>query len=106
MELSIERVDRISLVTVSGKVLPSDACEFGAALDYELDTYQLNIKLILSDAEFGSATLREMVRIQKRMMRTIILTEGVVIVNPSAQVLESLDLAELDTVFEIRYEKD
>jgi anti-sigma B factor antagonist len=71
----------------------------GSALDKVVDDGKANLVLDLGGVDYmSSAGLREMVRVLKRVKRT---GGDLRIANPSDRVKEVLELAGLDTIFEI-----
>lgn len=99
MEINASDMKRVKLFEVTGRIDSSNANELGAALDKTVDDGQSNLVLDLGGVEYmSSAGLREMVRVLKRVKRT---GGDLRIANPSDRVREVLELAGLDTIFEI-----
>jgi len=99
MEINSSEMKRVRLFEVVGRVDSSNASELGATLDKAADDGQINLVLDLGGVEYmSSAGLREMVRVLKRVKRT---GGDLRIANPSDRVREVLELAGLDTIFEI-----
>ncbi len=99
MEINASDMKRVKLFEVIGRVDSGNASELGAALDKSVDDGQSNLVLDLGGVEYmSSAGLREMVRVLKRVKRT---GGDLRIANPSDRVREVLELAGLDTIFEI-----
>ncbi len=99
MEINTSEMKRVMLFEVIGRVDSNNANELGAALDKTADDGQSNLVLDLGGVEYmSSAGLREMVRVLKRVKRT---GGDLRIANPSDRVREVLELAGLDSIFEI-----
>lgn len=99
MEINASEMRRVRLFEVSGRVDSSNAGELGQELDRAIDDGNTNLVLDLGGVEYmSSAGLREMVRVLKRVKRT---GGDLRIANPSERVREVLELAGLDTIFEI-----
>ncbi len=99
MEIHESEMRRVRLFEVSGRVDSSNANELGQELDRTIDDGNTNLVLDLANVEYmSSAGLREMVRVLKRAKRT---GGDLRIANPSDRVREVLELAGLDTIFEI-----
>jgi anti-sigma B factor antagonist len=99
MEINTSEMRRVQLFEVIGRVDSTNATELGTAMDRAVDDGKSNLVLDLSGVEYmSSAGLREMVRILKRVKRV---GGDLRIANPSERVREVLELAGLDSVFEI-----
>lgn len=99
MEINESEMRRVRLFEVIGRVDSSNASELGTELDRTIDDGNTNLVLDLGGVEYmSSAGLREMVRVLKRVKRT---GGDLRIANPSDRVREVLELAGLDTIFEI-----
>jgi anti-sigma B factor antagonist len=99
MEINQSEMKRVQLFEVIGRVDSSNASELGGELDKIVDEGKNNLVLDLSGVEYmSSAGLREMVRVLKRVKRS---GGDLRIANPSDRVKEVLELAGLDTIFEI-----
>lgn len=99
MEINASEMKRVQLFEVIGRVDSSNATELGTALDKVVDEGKANLVLDLGGVDYmSSAGLREMVRVLKRVKRT---GGDLRIANPSDRVKEVLELAGLDTIFEI-----
>ena len=99
MEINVSEMKRVQLFEVIGRVDSTNASELGAALDRAADEGRTSMVLDLSGVEYmSSAGLREMVRVLKRVKRG---GGDLRIANPSERVKEVLELAGLDTIFEI-----
>lgn len=99
MEINSSEMKRVQLFEVIGRVDSSNADELGSTLDRAVDEGRNNMVLDLGGVEYmSSAGLREMVRILKRVKRG---GGDLRIANPSDRVQEVLELAGLDSIFEI-----
>lgn len=99
MEINASEMKRVQLFEVSGRVDSTNASELGLAMDRAADDGRNHIVLDLGGVEYmSSAGLREMVRVLKRVKRS---GGDLRIANPSERVREVLELAGLDTIFEI-----
>jgi anti-sigma B factor antagonist len=99
MEINSSEMKRVQLFEIIGRVDSTNATELGGALDKAVDDGRNNMVLDLGGVEYmSSAGLREMVRVLKRVKRG---GGDLRIANPSARVKEVLELAGLDTIFEI-----
>ncbi len=99
MEVTITEMNRVDLVTVTGRIDSSTAGELGQKLNDQLDSGSINLVVDLANVEYmSSAGLRELVASLKRAK-----TDGgdLRLARPSARVKEVLDLAGLTTIFEI-----
>ena len=99
MEINVSEMKRVQLFEVIGRVDSTNASELGAALDRAADEGRTSMVLDLSGVDYmSSAGLRQMVRVLKRVKRG---GGDLRIANPSERVKEVLELAGLDTIFEI-----
>lgn len=99
MEIIVSEMKRVQLLEVLGRVDSTNATELGDALDRSVDAGNSNLVLDLSGVEYmSSAGLREMVRVLKRVKRG---GGDLRIASPSERVQEVLELAGLDTIFEV-----
>jgi anti-sigma B factor antagonist len=99
MEITVSEMKRVQLFEVVGRVDSTNASELGDVMDKTVDSGNSNLVLDLSGVEYmSSAGLREMVRVLKRVKRG---GGDLRIANPSERVKEVLELAGLDTIFEV-----
>jgi anti-sigma B factor antagonist len=99
MEINASEMKRVQLFEVVGRVDSNNANELGAELDAKVDDGKTNLVLDLSGVEYmSSAGLREMVRVLKRVKRS---GGDLRVASPSDRVKEVLELAGLDTIFEV-----
>jgi anti-sigma B factor antagonist len=89
----------VTLLEVNGRIDSMNANQFGDALLGEIDNGHLQLVLDLSGVDYmSSAGLREIVGALKKVKRS----EGDLrIAQPSARVLEVLEMAGLDTILQI-----
>jgi anti-sigma B factor antagonist len=91
--------NNVTLVQVNGRVDSTNANSLGDALTGEIENGHTKIVLDLSSVEYmSSAGLREIVAAYKRVKRN---AGDVRIAQPSYRVLEVLEVAGLDTIFQI-----
>ena len=99
MEINSSELKRVQLFEIVVRVDSTNASELGTAMDRAADEGRNHIVLDLGGVEYmSSAGLREMVRVLKRVKRS---GGDLRIANPSERVREVLELAGLDTIFEI-----
>lgn len=99
MEINVSEMKRVQLFEVVGRVDSNNAGTLGSALDKSIEDGKSNLVLDLGGVEYmSSAGLREMVRVMK-----VVKKKGgdLRIANPSDRVREVLELAGLDSIFEI-----
>ncbi len=98
MELQVTDHKRASVLAVSGRVDGSTAGDFEAALTELTDAGKNNIILDMSEVDFvSSAGLRVLVNTRKAVNAA---GGKIVLAEPSQQVIETLDIAGLDVLFE------
>ncbi len=99
MEIKTSELKRVTLFEVMGRIDSTNANELGEALNTAIDTGHTQIVVDLSGVEYmSSAGLREMVTALKKVKRG---TGDLRLAAPSERVLEVLELAGLDSIFEI-----
>jgi anti-sigma B factor antagonist len=99
MEITITEMNRVDLVTVTGRVDSSNAGQLGERLGEQVDSGSLNMVVDLSGVEYmSSAGLRELVAALKRVKKD---GGDLRLASPSDRVREVLDLAGLSSIFEI-----
>lgn len=99
MEINISEFKRVTLFELNGRIDSTNANELGDALNSALDSGRNHIVLDLEGVEYmSSAGLREMVTAMKKAKRS---TGDVRLASPSDRVLEVLELAGLDSIFQI-----
>jgi anti-sigma B factor antagonist len=99
MKIEVQSMKRVELVTVEGRIDSSNANDFDAALKELADNGEYQLVLNMSGVEYiSSAGLRAMVsslRESKKHNGDLRLS------NPSERVTEVLNLAGLNSLFEI-----
>ncbi|MBN1680577.1 MAG: STAS domain-containing protein [Anaerolineae bacterium] len=99
MEINISELKRAHLFELAGRVDSTNASELGETLNRVVENGRTNLVLDLYGVEYmSSAGLREMVRVLKRVKKS---GGDLRIANPSERVKEVLELAGLDTIFNI-----
>lgn len=103
LNISLQHLKRVSLVTVAGRIDSSTASEFEGALKGVMEGGQHNILLELSGVNYmSSAGLRAMVSTMRECKRN---RGEVRLAEPSERVTEVLSLAGLDSLFEVFNDK-
>lgn len=98
MEIQISDHKRVSVVAITGRVDGSTAGEFESALTTLTDEGKNNLILDMSEVDFvSSAGLRVLVNTRKAVNSA---GGKIVLAEPSQQVIETLDIAGLDVLFE------
>ncbi len=98
MNINISAHDQVTLVEVSGRIDSMNAHQLGEALSAEIDSGHTQIVLDLANVEYmSSAGLREIVSALKKVRGT----GDVRLSQPSPRVQEVLEMAGLDTIFQI-----
>ncbi len=101
MEITVSQLKRVTLFEISGRVDSTNAGELGEAFEAAIDAGRSQLVLDLSQVEYmSSAGLREIVAALKRVKRPPTLG-NMVIATPSERVMEVLELAGLDSIFDI-----
>ncbi|NPV66917.1 MAG: STAS domain-containing protein [Anaerolineae bacterium] len=99
MEIKTSELKRVTLLEVSGRIDSTNANELGEALNAAIDSGRTQIVLDLANVDYmSSAGLRELVSALKKVKRG---TGDLRLASVSGRVLEVLELAGLDTIFEI-----
>jgi anti-anti-sigma factor len=99
IDIHVSGVDHVTLVEVSGRVDSMNANELGVALSSVIDDGNTQIVLDLAGVDYmSSAGLRELVNSLKRAKKA---TGDVRLAQPSERVREVLEMAGLDTIFQI-----
>lgn len=99
MDITVRQMNRVDLILVEGRVDSSTAPQLGRTLDERLSGGTRNIVVDLNEVDYmSSAGLRELVAALKRAK-----TSGgdVRLSAPSERVAEVLELAGLDSIFQI-----
>jgi anti-anti-sigma factor len=98
MKIDIKDYKRVSVVTVTGRIDGATSGDFESELNTLAEAGRVNIVLDLGAVEFiSSAGLRVLVTTRKAVKGA---GGEVVLAQPSAQVIETLEIAGLDVLFE------
>lgn len=99
IDINVSEVEHVTLVQVQGRVDSMNANQLGEALSGEIDGGHTRLVLDLSGVDYmSSAGLRELVNALKKVKRV---TGDMRIAQPSERVREVLEMAGLDTIFQI-----
>jgi anti-sigma B factor antagonist len=98
MNINVSEHASVTLVEVSGRIDSMNANQLGEALSNTIDSGHLNMVLDLANVEYmSSAGLREIVSALKKVRGK----GDVRLAQPSHRVREVLEMAGLDTIFQI-----
>jgi anti-sigma B factor antagonist len=98
MDINVSEHASVTLVEVSGRIDSMNANQLGEALSNTIDGGHLNMVLDLANVEYmSSAGLREIVSALKKVRGK----GDVRLAQPSHRVREVLEMAGLDTIFQI-----
>jgi anti-sigma B factor antagonist len=99
-DINVSTKERVTLVAVHGRIDSMNANQLGEALSSVIDEGHIHIVLDLSGVDYmSSAGLREIVNALKKVKRSG--GGDVRIAQPSERVREVLEMAGLDTIFQI-----
>jgi anti-sigma B factor antagonist len=99
MEITMQELKRVDLVTVAGRIDSSNASELDEALKGLLSNGRYNIVLDLSGVDYmSSAGLRSLVATVRECKRR---SGDLRLTQPSERVSDVLKLAGLDSVFQV-----
>ena len=99
MEITVKQMKRVDLVEVSGRVDSSNAADLGTALNERINKGTLNVVVDLAKVDYmSSGGLRELVAGLKRVKKD---GGDLRLSCPSDRVREVLQLAGLDSIFQI-----
>ncbi len=99
MDVKIQEMNRVDLVEVAGRVDSSTAADLGAKLNDRITNGTLNVVIDLAKVDYmSSGGLRELVAALKRVKKD---GGDLRLCSPSARVREVLELAGLDSIFQI-----
>lgn len=99
MEIQTTEHKRASVMTVEGRIDSATATDFENAVKDLIDKGVANLILDFSEVDFlSSAGLRVMVTARKALRGA---GGDLVLANPSERVVETLDIAGLDVLFEV-----
>lgn len=98
MNINVSERDHVTLMEASGRIDSMNAHELGEALTHEIDGGHIHIVLDLAKVDYmSSAGLREIVSALKKVRGRGDLR----LAQPSPRVQEVLEMAGLDTIFQI-----
>lgn len=98
MNINVSERDHVTLVEANGRIDSMNAHQLGEALTHEIDSGRVHIVLDLANVDYmSSAGLREIVSALKKVRGTGDLRLS----QPSPRVQEVLEMAGLDTIFQI-----
>ncbi len=98
-DIHVSREDNVTLLVVTGRIDSSNAHELGEVLNAVIDEGALQIAIDLSGLDYmSSAGLRELVSGLKRVRRS---NGDIRLAEPSVRVKEVLEMAGLDTIFQV-----
>jgi anti-sigma B factor antagonist len=99
IDINVSSMKHVTLVEVSGRVDSTSANQLGEVLTCEIDSGRTLLVLDLGRVDFmSSAGLRELVLALKKVRRG---TGDLRLAQPSHRVQEVLEMAGLDTIFQI-----
>jgi anti-sigma B factor antagonist len=99
LDINISGHDSVTLVEVGGRVDSMSAAQLGETLSSQIDTGNIQLVLDLIAVDYmSSAGLREIVSGLKKVKRA---GGDLRIAQPSERVREVLEMAGLDTIFQI-----
>lgn len=99
LDINVVGRDNVTLIEASGRIDSMNANQLGEALSQAVDAGHLYLVLDLSQVEYmSSAGLREIVSSLKKAKRA---SGDLRIAEPSDRVREILEMAGLDTIFQI-----
>jgi anti-sigma B factor antagonist len=98
LNINVSERDHVTLLEVTGRIDSMNANQLGDALNQTIDSGKAQIVLDLSNVDYmSSAGLREIVSALKKVRGTGDLR----LAQPSPRVREVLEMAGLDTIFQI-----
>lgn len=99
MEISIHEYKRVGVVSVGGRIDGATSPEFEAHLKDLMKAGKKNIVLDMNAVDFmSSSCLRVMLTSRKALMG---IGGRLVLANPSKRVVETLDIAGIDILFDV-----
>lgn len=99
VDILVTTNDTVTLLNVAGRIDSSNANELGDVLNAQIDSGAFRFVLDLSALDYmSSAGLRELVSALKRVRRE---QGDIRLAGPSSRVYEVLEMAGLDTIFQI-----
>jgi anti-sigma B factor antagonist len=99
MDITISEMKRVTLIEISGRIDSTNATKLGEALNEQIDAGRHQLVADLSRVDYmSSAGLRELVSAVKKLRK---LNGDLRVASPSPRVKEVLDLAGLDSIFQM-----
>jgi anti-sigma B factor antagonist len=99
MDITISEMKRVTLIEISGRIDSTNATKLGEALNEQIDAGRHQLVADLSRVDYmSSAGLRELVSAVKKLRK---LNGDLRVASPSSRVKEVLDLAGLDSIFQM-----
>ena len=99
MDITISEMKRVTLIEISGRIDSTNATKLGEALNEQIDAGRHQLVADLSRVDYmSSAGLRELVSAVKKLRK---LNGDLRVASPSGRVKEVLDLAGLDSIFQM-----
>jgi anti-anti-sigma factor len=99
MDVTVQEFNRVDLIKVAGRIDSSTAPQLGETFNARFDAGTNNLVLDLFEVDYmSSAGLREMVAALKRAKQG---GGDLRLCTPSERVVEVLDLAGLDSIFQV-----
>lgn len=99
MDITISEMKRVTLIEISGRIDSTNATKLGEALNEQIDAGRHQLVADLSRVDYmSSAGLRELVSAVKKLRK---LNGDLRVASPSVRVKEVLDLAGLDSIFQM-----
>ncbi|MBX3085339.1 MAG: STAS domain-containing protein [Anaerolineae bacterium] len=99
MDITISEMKRVTLIEISGRIDSTNATKLGEALNEQIDAGRHQLVADLARVDYmSSAGLRELVSAVKKLRK---LNGDLRVASPSPRVKEVLDLAGLDSIFQM-----
>lgn len=99
MDISIHEYKRVGVVSVGGRIDGATSPEFETHLKELMQAGKKNVVLDMSAVDFmSSSCLRVMLTSRKALMK---IGGRLVLANPSQRVVETLDIAGIDILFDV-----
>lgn len=99
MDITVSEMRRVTLIEVNGRIDSTNATKLGEALNEQIDAGRHQLVVDLAQVDYmSSAGLRELVAAVKKLRK---ISGDLRVASPSSRVREVLDLAGLDTIFQM-----
>jgi anti-sigma B factor antagonist len=99
MDITISEMKRVTLIEVNGRIDSTNATKLGEGLNEQIDAGRHQLVIDLAQVDYmSSAGLRELVAAVKKLRK---LNGDLRVASPSPRVREVLDLAGLDSIFQM-----